>query len=92
MSEAKGYRIKTVHDFLIVPEDRRAVCLREFGVWLGLCTALLGVMDGIPVGMPDAFVWIDDDLHTATISVVSGTHRIVVASGRMAEFPEDDPA
>ena len=80
------YTIATVHDFLAVPEDRRAVCLREFGVWVDMMTKVPKIFEGIKVMVPTEFVWIDDGLHTMTVSVQSDDTYIHVAHGVMREF------
>jgi hypothetical protein len=72
--EPKHYTIRTVQDFLNVPEDRRALCLSEFGIWLEHVEAMKPLVDMIPDGMLKndpfaAFNWIDDDKGECTISV-----------------------
>lgn len=68
---APKYTIRTLTDFLKVPEDRRAECLKEFSVWLELYEAVHVLFDGLLLKDHDAFVWIDDGKSTATIRVES---------------------
>lgn len=81
--EPKKYVIKTVVDFGQVPEDRRAVCLREFEVWLVIMDQSRKLMDGITIKWPDAFSWVDDGLHHAKVSLVLGDEKVVLAEGTM---------
>lgn len=83
---ALEYHITSVTDFLQVPEERRTVCLREFGVWLSIGEATTALMDGIPVEWPSTFVWVDDDKHEATVGILTGEEHIEIAKGRMREF------
>lgn len=83
---ASEYRIRTVGDFMAVPEDCRDVCLREFAVWLSIGETAKKLLTGIPAKWPTTFVWIDDGLHTATVSVEAGKEKILVAHGKMKEF------
>ena len=86
MSDAPVYRIKTVHDFAKVPDDRRELCLREFAVWLQMLDATKGLLRGIPVKWPREFVWADDDKHSVTIAVHAGDETIPIVHGRMKGF------
>jgi hypothetical protein len=72
------FEIRTVADFLTVPEDRRFVCLREFHAWLTMgegIAALLGIAGDTlgasvnAVFKSDVFVWIDDGKATAHASI-----------------------
>ena len=68
----KTYEIRTVADFLIVPEERRSVCLREFHSWLaiqeGVTALLLAANDALEGDLKrehlhwqnDVFRWNDD--------------------------------
>jgi hypothetical protein len=80
------YEIRSVHDFARIPEDRRAVCLKEFEIWIGMVEATQKVMHDIPVRIPEAFVWIDDGKHEATIGISAKGQHIHVASGVMRGF------
>ena len=87
------HTIRTVHDFLKVPASSRAVCLLEFGHWLETMGKIATMMDGIPVRLPDAYVWIDDGLHTASVTITDGERVINVADGVMRGFAAPmDPA
>jgi hypothetical protein len=83
---APRYEILTVQDFANVPEDRREICLREFAVWLGLVVGVKKLMRGVPLKLPEAFVWVDDDKHEATIGISAGGEHIHIASGVMRGF------
>lgn len=80
------YRIKSVTDFLQVPPDRRAICLREFAVWCALREASAALLARIEAQFPDEFVWVDDDKHEAAVVIVDGDQRVEIASGRMRGF------
>ncbi len=80
------YDIRTVHDFANVPAASREICLREFLVWLEMVDAVTGMMHSIPVRAPEAYVWIDDGKHEASISVTDGVQTIFVADGVMRGF------
>ena len=76
---APRYEIRTVRDFLAVPEDRIAECLREFAIVLEMARAGIGLMDAVSdeVTKPGAirwqldetFTWIDDGLGTAHLRI-----------------------
>jgi hypothetical protein len=68
---APRYEIRTVSDFLNVPEDRRPLCLKEFAVWVELVANLKSMFDGIPFteDFSEKFVWVDDGKGTATIAI-----------------------
>ncbi len=84
------YTIRSVVDFLTVPEDRRDTCLREFAVWLSLLENGRILLGEEHVKFPDAFGWIDDGLHEAVLAVETPDgeqHEIV--RGRMKGFDHD---
>jgi hypothetical protein len=65
---APEYELRTVQDFLKVPEDRRALCLHEFGQWLEMAARvelLRGLLDAAGAKLTndpfEAFCWVDDD-------------------------------
>lgn len=60
MSDAPRYVIRTVADFLKVPEDRRAACLAEFPRCLEYLAAICTIVSGSPVPKNAEYVWIDD--------------------------------
>lgn len=86
MTEHPTYMVKTVNDFLQVPEDRRAMCLQEFTVWLAVAENARRLLDGIQAKWPDTFTWVDDDLHTMELSVSAGDEKIASLSGVMKGF------
>lgn len=74
------YEIRTVADFMKVPESRRYVCLREFHSWLSIQVSIVELFMAVADGMgtplpsdaiqmqePDVFRWHDDG--KATVSV-----------------------
>jgi hypothetical protein len=70
----QDYEIRTVADFLKVPEERRYVCLREFHSWLHMQQAVVDLLvacgaqpEQVRMRNPDLFTWKDDG--EATISV-----------------------
>jgi len=70
------YIIRNVWDFLKVPAERRAECLREFAIALDMAEATRLLLDSLlvnagaaPSQLTDAFTWFDDDKHEATVHV-----------------------
>lgn len=90
MSKASTYTIRKIADFLKVPEDRRELCLREFHVFLDMVQHSSAFLAGVeaPVKPVDAFVWVDDDLHTAKVTVEFGDDRVTLISGKMKGFAQ----
>ncbi len=82
---APRYEIRTVADFLNVPEDRREVCIREFGVWLELVGNLKVMFEGIEFAEDPAgkFIWVDDDKGTATVAIKAGEETVWKMEGRI---------
>jgi hypothetical protein len=66
----KTYEIKTVNDFLQIPENRLSACLKEFKIAISFgiaCRDLQKIMDkDAPFNFP-YFKWIDDGKKTAKI-------------------------
>lgn len=62
------YPINKISDFLTVPADKQAECLRDFATWLDMCrrkddlqAELNAEFPGINASLNfDGFVWIDD--------------------------------
>lgn len=52
------YHIRTVSDFLEVPEDRREVCVSEFLMWLSIYADAMVLLS--PAKWDGVFQWIDD--------------------------------
>lgn len=82
------FEIRTVQDFLKVPEDRRRICLREFDAWLTMQVAVIGLVhaagdalgmqlppDTIQMVEPELFRWIDDGLATATVQLLEQSEQ-----------------
>lgn len=84
------YELRSVHDFLIIPKERRDVCVREFIAWCDVVEASIVAFLPIKVEAPDAFVWIDDGKHEVTIGVRAGDKYIHVARGIMKEDDDDN--
>jgi hypothetical protein len=76
------FEIRTVKDFLTVPEDRRRICLREFDAWLSLQVSVKDLIlaaanalgtslpdDAIQMQEADVFRWIDDGLATMSVTL-----------------------
>jgi hypothetical protein len=64
--------IKTVSDFLVVPAEKRAHCLKDFAMWLEMVPAvndMFGDIEGVRT-KTDTFIWIDDGKHDAHIEFV----------------------
>lgn len=70
MSEQR-YEIRTVADFLKVPEARWEACLKDFRCWLEVLRAVQPFQEaGIGVRMnAEFFGWIDDDKHDAVVNI-----------------------
>lgn len=83
---SEHYHIVTVHDFFKVPEDRREICLREFLVWMAMVEATECLLSGLETEPVADFHWIDDDEHTAVVSVTAGDERIEIVNGVMKGF------
>lgn len=75
MSKPITYKIKTVEDFLEVPEDRIERCLEEFKCYLELVPQMINLLelageeDVSKVKHDMIFAWTDDDLNKVNISV-----------------------
>ena len=75
------YEIRTVFDFLKVPEDRRRICLREFHAWLMLHESIQSLIQagleaaGAPIQSEaisfrgDCFRWVDDGKAIMTVLI-----------------------
>jgi hypothetical protein len=64
------YEIRTVADFLLVPESKRALCLREFGTWLKVHDPLVALLGGPDVvKMRPVYTWIDDGKREMSITL-----------------------
>jgi hypothetical protein len=68
------YEIRTVADFLMVPPERRALCLSEFQTWLEMADATREIVAALPGIVEatfgtDGFKWVDDDKGEARINV-----------------------
>ena len=78
-THAPTYHIRTVRDFLNVPEDRLGECLREFRLMLDMARAATGLLDAVSDEvitpgalrwqMGEVFTWIDDGQRTATLNI-----------------------
>ena len=77
--ESEKHEIRTIADFFRVPAERRAVLLREFGIWMDTYEAMhLLLGDALKNFPPATFSWIDDDLGQAHVSIVkSGTGEVL---------------
>ena len=71
---AKEYTIKTLEDFLTVPEDRLEDCLKEFKSFIEILRPIKDLIKatgdtfGVEAGaIAEAFVWIDDDKGNVTV-------------------------
>ena len=74
MSEPAKYEIRSVNDFLKVPEDRIEDCLQEFHTALEMHRAMKGLVDMVAGHDIDTtfpcFTWIDDGERNATLNMV----------------------
>jgi len=75
MSDPITYNIKTVEDFLNVPEDRIDRCLEEFKCYLELVPKMIDMMEALSdegkekVKHNMIFAWTDDNINKSTITV-----------------------
>ncbi len=73
------YEIKTVADFLKVPEQRREACMKEFLDFLTLAGATVGAANALAdlMGLDksqnrvEAFTWIDDGERNQTLNLIA---------------------
>jgi hypothetical protein len=66
----REYEIRSVADFLLVPEDARGRCLSEFGTWLKVHDPLLALLGGRGVAtLRPVFTWIDDGVRDLRIQL-----------------------
>jgi hypothetical protein len=77
------YSIRTVWDFLDVPEDRRAECLHELEVWLALMQFGRAICADIPHEAPDDFEWHDDGAGDCRILIQAGDETIAEIGGEI---------
>jgi hypothetical protein len=103
-TEHPTYEIKTVADFLKVPEDRRAACLKEFVDFLDLAGATLEMANSLSdlMKLPkdqnrvEAFTWIDDGEQKRTLNLIAvpdpDPASATSASAEAAPTPETDAA
>ena len=80
-SEAPRYEIRTIADFLKVPEDRLDACLDDFRASAHLMRPMADLVEAItedygegekPIGVtvePQSFVWIDDGVKHITLAI-----------------------
>lgn len=78
-NRATEYRIERVSDFLLVPEDRLADCLKEFATCLEIARPAVALLREVEREMEGrapviewplrAFTWIDDGAHDITIGI-----------------------
>ncbi len=77
------YEIRTVVDFLKVPEARRRICLREFHSWMAMQEGVAALLEAtadtlggdLKAGRDfnftnDVFAWIDDGAATITVNML----------------------
>lgn len=65
---SREYPINCLADFLSVPREKQAECLRDFSTWLNLCRDKEELHEHLESEFPgigaelslDGFVWIDD--------------------------------
>lgn len=98
MDEARRYTIYHVNDFLDVPPDRLAACLREFRVALELFRATAGAVvataEGQGVSVPpnsctlSKWTWIDDGARRARVEFLA-TSIAAGDGGRGEEHHEE---
>ena len=74
---ADKYKIKTVNDFLAIPEDKLEKCLDEFKVAVLATKAMVDLENAIGqvVGVKEvvfmpSFTWVDDEANNITINVI----------------------
>lgn len=86
------YLIRSVSDFFKVPEERRALCVKEFGDWHRMIAAVRNagriVSDALGVPAPvitsdlSTYEWIDDDLGMCGL-VFRGPDGVVIGEAKI---------
>lgn len=76
VASGNTYEIRTVRDFLAIPSEKLESCLFDLAIWVRLVRAgeELGMtVEALEGGCgPDAFGWLDDGQHIATVSIRTG--------------------
>ena len=54
------YEIRSVKDFLTIPEDKRATALSDFAMWLAICDEVAEQFKPEEVAVGNVFKWKDD--------------------------------
>jgi hypothetical protein len=66
------YEIRTVEDFLAVPQDKLSECLRDFKQWVELAYEL-NALFGEGAMVKTEFIWFDDGIEgISSIKIVDG--------------------
>lgn len=53
------YEIKSVADFIKVPDEKLSECLRDFASWCDFHREMRDLLDGIEMH-EETFIWVDD--------------------------------
>lgn len=71
MEEAQSYEIRTLDDFLKVPDDRLDACLAEFADAIRIQRRIQSTFDSIGAVeiFGKSFTWIDDGKNNMSITV-----------------------
>jgi hypothetical protein len=77
------YDIRTVRDFLMVPAERRAVCLSEFLSWLKWAEQAENGLGLLLVKSPDVYPWVDDGKGEMRASVVAGGECLLTVTSKI---------
>lgn len=84
------YPINKLSDFLTVPAEKQAECLRDFETWLNVCRRSCDLQSELEAEFPgmnaslnlDGFVWIDDGQPgISDVSFTVGGERIIGSGG-----------
>lgn len=57
------YTIRTVKDFLTVPNDKRDAMLADFLLWMSMADRVASLFDTSEMTVMDHFKWVDDGVH-----------------------------
>lgn len=84
------YPINCLSDFLKVPAEKQAECLRDFGTWLDMCRRKDDLQSELEAEFPginaslnlEGFVWIDDgEPGISDVSFTVGGKEVMASGG-----------
>jgi hypothetical protein len=80
MSEHPKHHIRTVDDFLKIPQEKLMHCLQDFQNWLTFATSeeMQLMLRAIPEMKPSfsEFIWVDDGKHEIIPTILVGEEGV----------------